>query len=205
MKFVPGSEVDSDHCRALTHEYLKCDDAFKLFKYYGEMMITNGRTSELSYRTYNAYSSFLHHLYEFMTGCLARENGNTDITNKGREERTKMLDDYITFHTQRIFNSYRDAIKRGSAPEWVNQLSYYDITIPAEFSKEFRIYRNKISGHVTHERISKLSLSEFYQKYHKFLFYLFLDAKNMWGKSTEDLPDLKEITDFSVMLKYENT
>ena len=205
MKFLSGSEIDSDHCKALTHEYLKCDDAFNLFKNYAEIMITKGRTAELSYRNYNAYSSFIHHLYEFMIGCLARENGNTDITNKRGDERTKIVEDYITFHTQRVFNSYCDAIKRGTAPSWVNELSYYDIIVPIEFSTEFRKFRNKIVGHVTYERVSKLSLSKFYQQYHKFLVYLFLDAKHMWGNSAENFPDLKEITEFSVMIKNENT
>jgi len=205
MSNIPWSEIDSDHCRAMTHEYLRCEDAFKIFCQCSEHMILKEKTREISYRTYNAYSNFIHHLYEFLQACHARNKKNKNITNKKGEERTKIIEGYTTFHAQRIFNQYRDSIKRGDAPAWVNQLSYYEIKVPSEFATEFRVYRNKVAGHVDHERISKLSLSEFYQKYHKYLYYLFLDAKYMWGRNDEEFPDLKEVTEFSVMASGENT
>jgi hypothetical protein len=56
-----------------------------------------------------------------------------------------------------------------------------------------------------HERSSKLSLSQFYQKYHKFLYLMYRDAMYWWGKKGEEFPDLKEITEFTVMLENEKT
>lgn len=199
MRFEIGSEIDTNHCSALTHEYFKCDDAFNLFKRYAEISIASGETPELSYRMYNAYSSFIHHLYEFMLGCFARDMQNTHITNKKGDERVQIIESMLTSSAQRVFNNIRDAIERGSAPSWVNHINYYDITIPGSFSTDFRQYRNKVSGHVAHERISELSLSEFYQKYHKYLVELYFDAQYMWGKRPDNFPDLKEITDFSVI------
>ena len=201
MRFEIGSEIDVNHCRALTHEYFKCDDAFNLFMRYAEITITSGETPELSYRMYNAYSSFLHHLYEFLLGCFARDMHNTNITNKKGDERIRIIECMITSSVQRVFSNIRDAIKRGEAPSWVNHISYYDITVPENFAADFRQYRNKVSGHVSHERASELSLSEFYQKYHKILVELYYEAKYMWGKKPDNFPDLKEITDFSVIAR----
>lgn len=100
-------------------------------------------------------------------------------------------------------NNYRDAIKRGNAPPWVNDIEYYDEIIPTDFAKDFREYRNKAIGHVAYERASKLSLSEFYQKYHKYLYHLYQESIHWWGKRANEFPDLKEITEFSVMLSEE--
>jgi hypothetical protein len=163
-----------------------------------------GRTRELSYRTYNAYTNFIHHLYEFIMGCLARDVGDTNITNKKGDERIRVIEGYIMHHAQRVMNQYRDAIRNGTAPSWVNDINYYDVHVPTDFAKDFREYRNKAVGHVAHERASKLSLSEFYQKYHKFLYYIYRDSIHWWGKRGEEFPDLKEITEFSVTINKEN-
>lgn len=204
MKFNAGDSLDKEHCIVLTHEFLRCDDSFKEFCRYAEQMILQGKTREISYRTYNAYTNFIHHLYEFLLGCCVRDFGNTNITNKRAEEKIKIIEDYIMHHAQRVMHQYRDAIGRRAAPSWVNDISYYDVKVPADFAKDFREYRNKAIGHVSHERASKLSLSEFYGKYHKFLFYLYQDSVYWWGNHKGEFPDLKEITDFSVMVSKEN-
>lgn len=205
MKFETGDSTDIDLCHVLSHEYYRCDDSFKQFCFFAQKMILQGQSREISYRAYNAYADFIHHLYEFYLGCHARDNKNTNITNKKGEERTKIIDGYITHHAQRIMNAYRDLIKNGTAPEWVNDISYYDVIVPADFAKDFREYRNKVCGHVAFERSSKLSLSEFYQKYHKYLYYIYRDAMYWWGKRGEEFTDLKEITAFTVMLESEKT
>lgn len=205
MKFIAGDATDSNHCTVLTHEFFRCDDSFKDFCRYGEQMIIQGQTREISYKAYNAYTSFIHHLYEFLLGCHAREVGNTEIKYKTQDERIKITHGYIMHHAQRIMNQYRDAIQNGTAPSWVNDISYYDVIVPADFAKDFRQYRNKAIGHVAYERASELSLSEFYDKYHKFLYYMYKDSMYWWGKRSIEFPDLKEITDFSVMISKEKS
>lgn len=205
MKFSAGDSTDVDLCHLLSHEYYRCDDSFKQFCFYAQKMILQGQNRETSYRAYNAYADFIHHLYEFYLGCHARDNNNTNITNKKGEERTQIIEGYITHHAQRILNGYRDSIKAGTAPDWVNDISYYDVTVPTDFAKDFREYRNKVCGHVAYERSSKLSLSQFYNKYHKFLYLMYRDAMHWWGKKGEEFPDLKEITEFTVMLENEKT
>lgn len=203
LKFTPGDITDNSHCTVLTHEFFRCDDAFKDFCIYAEQMILQGQTRETSYKAYNAYTSFIHHLYEFLMGCHARDVGDTEITKKKHQERLDIIDGYIMHHAQRIMNQYKDAIKNGTAPSWVNDISYYDVIIPSNFAKDFRQYRNKAIGHVAHERALELSLSEFYDKYHKFLYYLYKDSLHWWGQRTSEFPDLQEITDFSVMISKE--
>lgn len=200
MRFNAGDTIDRDHCTVLRHEFFRCNDSFEEFDRYGEQMILQGRTKELSYRAYNAYTNFIHHLYEFLMGCHAREAHNTDITNKKGEERIKIIEGYVMRHAQRIMDQYRDSIKNGTAPPWVNHISCYDVTVPAEFAKDFREYRNKTVGHVAYERASKLSLTEFYEKYHKYLYLLYRESIYWWGKQGDEFPDLQEITEFSLML-----
>lgn len=203
MKFAAGDEIDSDHCTVLEHEFYRCQDSFKQFESYGQQLILQGKSRKRSYRTYNAYADFIHHLYEFMLGCHARDAGNTNITNKKGPERTKIIESYIMHHAQRVMTQYADSIRRGTAPDWVNDISYYDVTVPEDFAKDFREYRNKVIGHVAYERSSKYSLTGFYHKYHKFMCYLYRDAIHFWGRC-EELPDLKEITDFSLMLEQKD-
>jgi hypothetical protein len=65
---------------------------------------------------------------------------------------------------------------------------------------DFRRARNIANGHAGIER-SKLNLSDFYGRYHKFLHIFYRDAASWWGRSSEDFPDLEEITAFSLLIK----
>lgn len=160
MKFNAGDAVDNDHCTALQHEFLRCQDAFTDFERSAGAMILQGENRLLAYKTYNAYSRFIHHLYEFLLGTRARDIGDTAQLRKDEAER------YILGETQRILTRTRKAIEGGTAPSWENDISYYPTEVPKEFATEFRQHRNKAFGHVTYQR-AKLSMSEFYNKNHK--------------------------------------
>jgi hypothetical protein len=207
MKFKPGGTTDSAHSIALKHEFLRCEDAFKDFETYGTLMILKAQAEAtrqppnsahenrlIAYTTYNAYSRFILHLYEFMLGAIAREIGNTG------EVRGKNADRHIMGHAQRILTGRRQAIQNGTAPAWENSISYFPDTVPAEFAGEFRRMRNKISVHVSHER-SSIKLSDFYEKYHKYVHMLYRNCLGHWGLRGNEIPDLKEITTFSVLVK----
>ncbi len=64
MKFQPGDATDTALCVALKHEFLRCDDAFNDFASSATTMIEQGENRRISYKTYNAYARFIHHLYE---------------------------------------------------------------------------------------------------------------------------------------------
>jgi hypothetical protein len=194
MKFAGGDSTDTALCTALKHEFLRCDDAFTDFAASATIMITRGEDRRIAYKTYNAYTRFILHLYEFMLGAIARERHDTGSLS------SEMADKYITSHTQRILRNRREAILGGTAPDWEDDISYYPERIPPTFAKDFRPFRNHVSVHVSHRR-SNLNLSDFYDRYHMDLGLLYYDAKGWWGRSEEGFPDLGEITAFSVLVR----
>ena len=194
MKFKPGDAIDSEHCAALQHEFLRCQDAFRDFETSATMMILEGENRLLAYKTYNAYSRFVHHLYEFLIAARVRDVGDTKPLRADEAER------FIAGAAQRILTRKRKAIENGTAPAWENQITYYPEEIPPDFAKEFRRFRNKAYGHATHER-AKLNSSKFYERNHKYLYMLYRDCLDWWGLRGGEFPDLKEITEFSVLIK----
>jgi hypothetical protein len=196
LKFKPGDETDRQHCVALQHEFLRCHDAYIDFDTLGRIEIETVKHQDpwLAYRIYNAYSRFIHHLYEFLLGALRRDLADT------AQIRWENSDPWINGQIQRILNNKREAIKNGTAPAWENSIDYYPEEVPKGFAKEFREYRNKAAGHVTHER-SRLSLTDFYDRNHKFLNLLYRDGYAWWGVQGKTFPDLDEITQFSVRVK----
>lgn len=207
MKFTTGSDTDTAHCIALKHEFLRCEDAFKDFEKFGTAMIMTAQAREqaglpavvsdsrrMAFRTYNSYARFVHHLYEFLLGALARDRGDT------AQIRAEDADRWIQANAQRVLTGRRSAILDGTAPSWENHISAFPEKVPAEFAAEFRAIRNKANGHVTHERASK-SLTEFYDKYHQFIHMSYWNCLSFWGSHRNDVfPDLQEITDFSIMI-----
>jgi hypothetical protein len=201
-----GDSADTEHCTALKHEFLRCQDAFKDFETYGTLMIMKAQAEEqgrtalsadekrlIAYKTYNAYARFVLHLYEFMLGAITRENGTTEQLKGKTAER------YIMGHVQRILTGRRQAILKGIAPAWENDISYFPEKVPAEFPREFRQLRNKIT-HVARDR-SSFDLTDFYAKYHKYVHMLYLNCLGHWGLRNKEFPDLKQITQFSVLIR----
>lgn len=194
MKFETGDATDMALCIVLKHEFLRCDDSFNDFAESAKVMIMHGENRRIAYKTYNAYARFIHHLYEFMLGAIARERKDTGQLS------FEMADKYIASQTQRNLTNRREAIFNGTAPVWENHISFYPEKIPDTFATEFRQFRNKVSVHVNYNR-SNLSLSDFYDRNHKYLGLLYFDAKNWWGRMGDEFPDLAEITSFSVLIK----
>lgn len=203
MKFTPGSPVDTQHCLAITHEYLRCRDAFGLFHDAATGIVLSGHTREAAYRTYNAYSSFILHLYEFLIGLHARDYGDTQVVSrqaakKMSKQREDILDALVNEDAERVVQNRIDRIGRGTAPSNENNLSYYTalLPLPTDLGKDLRQTRNKIGAHVTYERVGKIDLTAFYLKYHPYLYLLFRDVGDYWGRHCEEIPDLAQVTDF---------
>jgi hypothetical protein len=207
MKFTLGSETDTAHCIALKHEFLRCEDAFKDFEKFATAMIMAAQNQEntktpadanqtrwIAFKMYDSYARFVHHLYEFLLGAFIRERLDT------AQVRAEEADPWIQANAQRVLTGRRNAILNGTAPSWENRISAFPENVPSEFAREFRGIRNKALGHVTHERARK-SLTEFYDKYHKFLYMSYWNCLGFWGAHRNDVfPDLQEITDFSVLM-----
>jgi hypothetical protein len=208
MQFNIGSDLDSAHCVALKHEFLRCEDAFKDFEKYGTAMIMRAQQHEkekttetiqekrwIAFKTYNSYARFIHHLYEFLLGVMARERRNT------KQIKAEEAGPWMQANAQRVLTGRRTSIINGTAPSWENHISSFPEYVPLDFSAEFRSVRNKANGHVTHERSSK-NLSEFYEKYHMFVYMIYFNCLGHWGgHGSKEIPDLKEITEFSLLIK----
>jgi hypothetical protein len=192
--FAIGDATDRALCIGIKHEFLRCDDAFQDFAAAAETMIVKGDGRRIAYKAYAAYARFVHHLYEFYLACAAR-----DFQNK-RQLRADLAERFIASQTQRILTNRREAILNGTAPAWENHISFYPENVPTAFARDFRSMRNILNAHVSTERAS-LSLTNFYNDNHKFLFLLYAEAKNWWGREQAEFPDLGEITSFSVAVQ----
>lgn len=133
---------------------------------------------------------------------LRKKKGRVVIEKikQGKEIEGEVADIFIQMNAQRILEGIRKDILRMCAPEWENDISYYPEKVPEEFAKEFRQIRNHITGHVSYKR-PNINLSEFYQKYHKYVCMMYYNCLGHWGYRNKDIPDLKEITDFSVTIR----
>jgi hypothetical protein len=194
MKFQIGDTTDAALCVALKHEYLRCDDAFNDFASSAKIMIEEGENRRIAYKAYNAYARFVHHLYEFMLSAVARDRGDTAQLS------AEWADKYMASHFQRILTNRRQDILNGTAPAWENHISAYPENIPPTLATEFRRVRNIASAHALPAR-SDLNLSDFYARNHMYLYMLYYDIRSWWGRQTDEFPDLKEITAFSVLVK----
>lgn len=194
MKFTIGDETDRALCIVLKHEFLRCDDAFNQFASAATILINRGDDRRLAYNAYNAYARFIHHLYEFTLCAIARDRNDTGSLQAIDAER------YVASNLQRSLRKRRDAILDGTAPSWENHLSAFPENIPATLPADFRRARNIANAHAGIERAS-LDLSDFYDQYHMFLLIFYRDAQSWWGRSSDEFPDLQEITAFSVMIR----
>jgi hypothetical protein len=192
--FVIGDQTDQALCIGIKHEFLRCDDAFQEFAAAGRAMIMSGSDRRIAYKAYAAYARFVHHLYEFYLACAARDFRNT------KQLPAELAECVIAGQTQRILRNRREAILDRTAPSWENHISYYPENVPATFARDFRSMRNILSGHVSTKRAT-VSLTNFYNDNHKFLFMLYFEARSWWGRQREEFPDLGEITSFSVAVQ----
>lgn len=194
MKFEIGDETDKTLCIALKHEFLRCDEAFNQFAAAATILIAQGDDRWRAYNAYNAYARFIHHLYEFALCAIARDRSNTATLEATDAER------YLASYLQRALKKRRDAILDGTAPTWENHISAFPETIPATLPTDFRRARNIANGHAGIKRAG-LDLTDFYDRYHEFLHIFYRDAHSWWGRSSDEFPDLQEITAFSVLIR----
>lgn len=192
MKFAISDTVDQHLTTAIAHEYLKCRDCFNLFVH-NESVKTRVKTKEIRIRSYNLYSDFLLHLYEFYVGCFKRDRNSTEDIHWSD------LDKLFTSEAQKLINNTAERIRNGRAPAWENDISYYQVSVPDNFGMHFRRIRNR-HGHVDHKRSSgeEITLSEFFKKYHKFIYLLYSSPAWIWLVKDIENYDFQSIEEFEI-------
>lgn len=219
VKFQSGSEIDRHQCMAIQHEFLRCKESFQRFEAVLDEMEHTGHTRELAHRAYNSYSTFILHLYELVLSTQAREFNDTSVLAVGKKsmvtlkrdggdvkvKKSEALDLLITgvvarVLNQRIHRAELEGFSGASALAFLERLN----PVPEEFSEEFRIMRNKVAGHVTYERISKIDLSSFYELYDDYLYLLYVSIGEYWVREAEEFPDFEQVTNFLSTLYKSN-
>lgn len=191
LQFEYGDETDKNLVNVLFHEFVMCEAAFEKFAFFAGANIMGNRDSNIKLNSYNAYSEFLSKLYEFYVGCFKRE-----FLNTGRIEHQK-LDALFTAEAEKLMRNRRVAIEKGYAPDWENDISYYQESVPTDFGQDFRSVRNNTS-HADYRRADgdRPRLMDFYRKYHKFVYLLFASASFAWSGKTHTKHELAHVEDF---------
>lgn len=201
MKIEKGTKSEQNFIEVISHEFSLCEKAFDEFFLLAESNILGNDNYEVLESLYKNYSSFLTHLYEFYVACFKRDRGNT------RNIHYSELDLLLTFEVKKLMRNMCNLIENGGAPDWVNDISYYQEQVPEDFGKKFRDVRNN-SSHVDLRRISggdRPTLKEFMDDYHKFVFFLYDSARSLWSNKKDDPHRASHIQEFNLSLGASQT
>lgn len=197
MKFELGDAMDSALTTAIAHEFILCKDSFERFAHYAGLNIMGTRDKLTKIRSHDAYTSFLHHLYEFYVGCIKQDRRNLNSLNY------QLLDCIFNTEVRKLLRNRIHAIENGYAPSWENHISVYQVEVPEDFGIQLRRIRNR-TAHVSIKRAtpsSELSLAEFYRRYHKFVYLLYCSAQWMWTTKDIEAQNWKSIEDFDLSVQ----
>lgn len=195
MKFEVGDNIDKYLVKVIVHEFSRCQLAFQLFiklraEKYNNKMVTD---TKLDLATYDAYSLFIQHLYEYFKGCIIRQRKDTS------DLPYEIIDKMVNEDVEKILKIWRENIDQKIAPKWANDRSYYEDQCPDDFGKDFRGVRNNIA-HVDYRRVdggNRITLSDFYLNYHKYIMLLYDYACDWWSIEDYKNLDLGDITNFN--------
>lgn len=183
--------------KAIAHEYWKAEQAFDTFtRLAKENILNRNENKRLLIRLYTAYGQFLCHLYEFYLGCMERDG----IRIKARNA-SLITDKVFVREAQKMLNIRTERIRDGRAPTWENHISVYLKTVPESFGTDFRSIRNRLT-HVDEKRIApeRMTLTEFYKRYHLFVYLLFVEPAWLWQAKDIEAVDWGEIAEFSLVV-----
>jgi hypothetical protein len=197
MKFEIGDEIDQALTTTLVHELVLCKDSFERFAALAKMNIMGRRDKATKIKCHDAYASFLHHLYEFYVGCIKRDFRSTETVQ------SKVLDHIFHREVVKLLKNRVDAIIGGYAPSWENHISVYQVEVPAEFGTHFRKIRNRTAHASTRRSLpgDELSLGQFYEKYHGFVYLLYYSAQWLWTVKDIEAHDWKSIEEFDLTVQ----
>lgn len=196
MKFEIGDATDSALTTTIAHEFILCKDSFERFAHYSGLNIMGRRDKLTKIRSHDAYTSFLHHLYEFYVGCFKRDMHNL------KDLDYRLLDRIFNAEVRKQLSNRIHAIENGYAPSWENHISFYQIDVPEDFGTQFRRIRNR-TAHVSIKRArpnAEMSTAAFYERYHKFVYLLYYAAQ-WWSTKDIEARDWKSIEEFDLSVQ----
>lgn len=182
---------------SLAHEFYRCKHSFELFVLLSSIVLSGKCDKNIALLCYNAYADFVSHLYEFYLGCIKRDARFSKNLTSIR------IDEILNTEVEKLLKLRQTRILRGDAPSWENDISFYQSEVPREFAYSFRTVRN-IRAHADPRRAS-FSLSDFYKKYHRFIYLLYTEPQWLWNIDDLNQHDWKEIEMFSRELFEQRT
>jgi hypothetical protein len=177
----------------LAHELKRAKDSFE--EYIKTIIASNlaaKDNKELAIKRYELYTDFVAHLYEFYKGCAVL---NSRLPKKVEYEE---LDSILTKEAELHLHLMIQRIDKGYAPSWVNDRSYYEVKVPEEFGKHWRFIRNR-RNHPSDKRYTgeDITLSDFHEKYHRFIYMLYDYPLWAWTIKDIELYDWGDIERFN--------
>lgn len=199
MEDFSDSELDALLLATIHHESFLVKTSFDEFARLGAKQIMGDFGPYDQVRLFSAYSAFLHHLYELYVALFKRAQGN-DVGFSGKVA-FKKVEALFAAETHRIFSAIRERLEQGRGLGWENDISYYAPDIPADFPEKFRAIRNSTAHVKTDRAAGSIDLTEFYDKYHKYICELYREAESYWGKYDISQLDMHAIGRFSVVVR----
>lgn len=172
---------DEKLVRAMSHEYSLLAQTYKEFLYF---LLKNKESDDEQVKMYlyNSYAKLLHHLYEFVKSCVARE------ISKTKSENNAAVKKYIVVELDKIAKRRNENYHKKSDFE--------------AFAEDLRMYRNKVYGHVIKERFDQYPLGKFYSKHHAYVAWLLNSTESWWSTTVSVLASHKAVQDFSEQLTF---
>lgn len=197
MKFEIGDETDRALTTTLVHELVLCKESFERFAHLARINIMGRRDKSTKIKCHDAYASFLHHLYEFYVGCLKRDRRNT------KDIESEALDKIFNNEVRKLLKNRIDAVEQGYAPSWENHISVYQVEVHNEFGTQFRRIRNRTAHASTKRSVpgEDLSLAQFYERYHQFVYLLYYSGQWLWTVKDIEAHDWKAIEEFDLAIQ----
>lgn len=114
-----------------------------------------------------------------------------------------MLDHIFNGEVVKLLKNRVDAINGGYSPSWENHISVYQVEVPAEFGTQFRKIRNRTAHASTKRSLpgDELTLGQFYEKYHGFVYLLYCSAQWLWTVKDIEAHDWKSIEEFDLAVQ----
>lgn len=194
---MTSSNDDNAVRLVLAHEFFRCDQAFLDFAELAVVNIGGKSNKRMRLKMFDAYSRFLHHLYEFYVGVMKLPH-NRERFKDGR-------DHAIQTELERAMRVRADRIRAGRASKHENDLAYYEKRIPKEFARCFREARNRVA-HADPKRTGigdSLTLPQFYNNYHRYVILLHEEAECLWKVDFDNF-DWGEIEAFDLAVHAKN-
>lgn len=147
-------------------------------------------------KMHDAYANFLSHLFEFYIACEQRDRSNTKKLDN------EFLDKFFNAQVKRQLRNKCDAIEKGYAPEWENHISCYQVEVPEDFGKDFRLVRNRTSHALIDRSVPEkgIPLADFYHRYHKFAYLLYYTG-SWWRARNIENYNWQAIEEFDLSVK----